>query len=309
MMGIINKKIKTLSNHIEKHTITKVGRKYLYSRYGEPINPFTENWDNMIILDACRYDTFAELNNLPGKLEYRFSPASGTMEWLQETVDNRKFHDTVYVTANPRVSRYEGQFYEIIPAWKTHWDEKLKVTPPEELAELTRQELKNHPNKRIVAHFMQPHIPFIGDFGQSEIGIYDGTTKGRDRALGNEYTANEEPYELLKRGELSSSVVKKSYRENLQLVLSTVEPLIHDLQGKTVVTSDHGEMFGEIGWPVPRRRYGHSLYTAAKALLKVPWLTYQKGKRRNIINDAPQQMDDEISDQKIEERLKYLGYR
>ena len=32
-----------------------------------------EDWDNLVILDACRYDMFKKLNTINGKLEYKIS--------------------------------------------------------------------------------------------------------------------------------------------------------------------------------------------------------------------------------------------
>lgn len=296
------------ARYLEKMTLAKIGRKVLYLCEQEPTNPFLEDWDNLIILDACRYDAFDEVNTLPGKLEYRFSPASGTAEWLQKTVDEEEFYDTVYVTANPRVNRYEGQFHKVIPAWKTHWDDELNVTPPSDLVNLAKEVIGKNHNKRVVIHFMQPHIPFIGEFGRSEIGIHDGVSKGRDRALDNEYTPNEEPYTMLQQDKLTRDVVEKAYYENLQIVFSALESLFPDLEGKTVVTSDHGEMFGDRGWPIPKRQYGHPLLTAAIGLQKIPWLVYENGSRPDIVQEEPQ-VDGEIDDEHIQDRLENLGYK
>jgi hypothetical protein len=155
---------------------------------------------------------------------------------------------------------------------------------------------------------MQPHIPFIGEFGRNKIGIYDGVTKGRNHALGNEYSPNEEPYVLLEQGKLKSSTVKKAYRENLKLTLSAVKPLFSGLDGKTIVTSDHGEMFGEIGWPSPKRHYGHPLYTAAISLHKVPWFVVESEDRREIFSEQPEG-EVSVDDEHVEERLEELGYK
>ena len=300
---------KSILRKSREYVILKSGRKYLYSRYGGPVNALEEDWDNLIMLDACRYDTFAELSTLPGKLDWKLSTASATMEWVRKTIGDRQFHDTVYVTANPRINRCEGQFHKIIPVWKNEWDTELKVVTPDILTEITIDISEKYPKKRIITHFMQPHIPFIGGFGQSQIGIYDGTTKGVDRALGNEYSPNTEPYVLLEKGELDQEVIRKAYKENLQIVLDEVKKLLETLHGKSVVTADHGEMFGEIGWPSPFKIYGHKNRSPAKSLLKVPWLEYTNGDRREITGEVHPNSDQEIDDDKIEERLEYLGYR
>jgi hypothetical protein len=300
------------ANYLTKRTekaVTRPAQYYFQRRYGDGVNALTEDWDNLLVLDACRYDTFAELNALPGSLGRRFSVASATLEWLEKAVGDWKFHDTVYVTANPRVNRYEGQFHEVVPVWKTDWDEELKVVPPETLVDRTIEAFQRHPDKRIVAHFMQPHIPFIGEFGRSEIGIYDGTTKGVNRASGKEYRENVEPYVLLERGQIDRETVVKAYRENLRHTFPAVERLLGELEGKSVVTADHGEMFGTIGWPTPFRVYGHRLRTPSRELREVPWLEYTNGQRRKTTTDEPEQVTDSIDDADIKRRLKHLGYR
>src|SRR5208282_1385184 len=73
----------------------------------EGVYVYDESWDNLIILDACRYDTFRELNQIRGLLEYRISRGSSSEEFLLEnftkhpTTEN--FSDLVYVAANPYV--------------------------------------------------------------------------------------------------------------------------------------------------------------------------------------------------------------
>ena len=56
------------------------------------------------------------------------------------------------------------------------------------------------------------------------------------------------------------------YEDNLRIVLKSISNLIDDLDGKTVITSDHGEAFGEQGiWE-------HPLETHIPVLIEVPWL-------------------------------------
>lgn len=290
--------------------IKKPASLFIRVRHGPPSNPLTDDWDNLIILDACRYDAFNELHSLPGEVESRVSLASATGEWLEKAVDDRDFHDIVYVTANPRVSRYKEQFHRIIPVWDFDWDQELKVAPPRAVAKAARVAYKNYPEKRIVVHFMQPHIPFIGNYGRSEIGIHSGTQGGRDRRLGNDDDDFEwvEPYILLERGELNRQSVVRAYYENLSEVLPIVEELLNAFTGKTVVASDHGEMFGDIGWPFPKRVYGHPPNTPAIGLLRVPWLEIETGQRKTVVAEAPPSTVNSPKEEEVKKRLQDLGY-
>ena len=62
---------------------------------------FEEDWDNLIILDACRYDFFEKLNHFQGVLEPRTSRGSKTWEFMRGNFRDRNLLDTVYVTDNP----------------------------------------------------------------------------------------------------------------------------------------------------------------------------------------------------------------
>jgi hypothetical protein len=46
------------------------------------VDVLAEDWDNLLILDACRYDAFAARADLPGRLERRRSRGSHTSEFL-----------------------------------------------------------------------------------------------------------------------------------------------------------------------------------------------------------------------------------
>lgn len=95
-----------------------------------------EDWDNLVILDACRYDMFEKLNNIEGKLEHRVSRGSSTTEFMLRNFQGNAFKDTVYVTANPLVN-YDvpKSFLKIVPVWKYGWDEGLGTVLPETMLE------------------------------------------------------------------------------------------------------------------------------------------------------------------------------
>lgn len=57
----------------------------------------------------------------------------------------------------------------------------------------------------------------------------------------------------------------EAYEENLEIVLQHAEELAENLDGKTVITADHGELLGEKGL------FSHPNKFEAKKLRKVPW--------------------------------------
>jgi len=227
-----------------------------------------EDWDNLIILDACRYDMFEAINTIKGKLEFRISRGSCTEEFLIENFYKEKYPDIVYVTPNPFVDKLlKNKFYKLISVWLEGWDAEKNCVLPSTMLEYTLDALKKYPDKRFIIHFLQPHSPFL-----SLEEYYKTEHRGKDI------------WDSLIKGEISLREVKKGYRENLKLVLPYVEKLIEVLPGKTVVTSDHGNALGERIHPLfPIRFYGHhAIGLRIEALIKVPWLIIDKGERRDI---------------------------
>jgi len=295
---------------VDSSVIKPLSEAVLNSRYKHPTNQLLEDWDNLIILDACRYDTFENVSDLDGKLDYRISPASATIEWLNTTVKNRTFYHTVYISANPRLTRYENQFYAVDHVWNWGWDDDLKVTPPAPVADAMMEAQEMHPDKRLVAHFMQPHTPYIGDFARENIGIGTGDAGGRKRALGDDVNDDSWHHAIdrFENGAISRETVLKGYRENLSLVLDELCNLLPELSGKTVITADHGDMFGTRGWPYPGRVYDHPPKTPALGLRKVPWFIFPGHERREIVSEEPRR-NDEFAEEHVTDRLQQLGYR
>ncbi|MFW6434839.1 MAG: hypothetical protein ACOCY1_00515 [Halovenus sp.] len=138
-------------------------------------------WDYCLVLDACRYDVFAEVYDeyLDGTLEKRESIGSSTPEWAYRTFTDD--HDIAYFSGNPFINSlgiplhelkwgascdYEWTATEhisdVVDVWKEGWDDDLGTVPPESLAE----SLENHSDiddrtERTVLHYMQPHAPYL----------------------------------------------------------------------------------------------------------------------------------------------------
>lgn len=129
-----------------------------------------EEWDFLIVLDACRYDYFARFykNYLKGSLSKKISVGSSTIEWCRETFQ-RKYDDVVYVSSNPFVnSRLDVQgfdakkyFHRVIDVWDWGWDEKLGTVHPKMVNEAVLKIRGEYADKRIIIHYLQPHEPYL----------------------------------------------------------------------------------------------------------------------------------------------------
>ncbi|MGM0718393.1 MAG: hypothetical protein ACQET5_14755 [Halobacteriota archaeon] len=244
-----------------------------YPGYDEAVRVMDEDWDTMIVLDACRADYFERTVDLDRFDQYqaRISLGSHSSEWTRRNFQGQSFGDTVYVSANPHTSLEAGDaFHRVVELWETDTDEEAGVVLPDAVVNATVEAHEKYPNKRLIAHFMQPHGPFIG----SEIGD--------DHANESEYW--------------------RAYSENLVHVMQYVDELLEAIPGKTVVTADHGQAYASglteklgIGGHKPRLRF--------PSLVEIPWAV-REGERREIRADETS----EATGEQIQNRLRDLGY-
>jgi hypothetical protein len=99
----------------------------------------------------------------------------------------------------------------------------------------------------------------------------------------------------------------RAYGDNLRLVLDAVEDLLADVEGRVVLTSDHGNMLGERTFPLPLRVYGHPKGIRNRELVEVPWATIDRGERRTIRAGETASIAESDSEE-LEDRLEDLGY-
>lgn len=273
-------------------------------RYNERgIDVFAEDWDTLVILDAFRYDVFEETyreHGLPGRLESRISRGAATREFLRANVDGRELHDTVYVTASPHFYKQDeisAEFHDVVHVWKEEGVDEARSQPPDVMTEYALRAAEEYPDKRLLLHYVQPHCPFLGETGRrnfedirwvNHVGF--GDTKGED---------------------VSHESVWRAYRENVDIVLPYAKELLETLDGKTVVTADHGQMLGERQRPIPLKDYGHPEGIYVDTLVKVPWLVHERGSRRDVLAEPPVETDTEDREEVerlAEDTLRSLGY-
>ena len=261
-----------------------------------------QDWDTLVVLDGCRYDMFEELNSIEGDLRSVISKGSESNEYLSENFAGRSLHDTIYITANPYAANLPGDtFYQTINLLNDHWDSQTKTVLPSTVVEKTIEVHREHPNKRLIAHFMQPHYPFIGNLGkeiQHKGIVAQQSIESNERHIWSGLLDNQT--------ENSLNLVIAAYYENLQIVLPYVEKLHNSIDGKTVVTADHGNLLGDRLWPIPTRGFGHPPRLRMKDLVRVPWLEIT-GKRRKTTVEPPIQ-DEAVDEDVIGDRLRALGY-
>lgn len=260
------------------------------------------DWDLMIILDACRFDLFYEVADeydfLPNDIEVLRSLDSMTPAWMERTFikqQARSMADTYYLCANPfSEQKLDGRdFAELDEIWKYGWNGEHDTVTPEAVTNRCINIGREYETDRLLVHYMQPHWPFVpamaltndGGMRLDEFGTYN----------------RDEVWERLRRGEVSSEEVWEGYRDNLRYALDSVAVLLQNIDAENVIiTSDHGNAFGEYGV------YGHPMHMPLSCLRSVPYVelsaTDQWGRE-------PNQFDVSVGESDIEAQLEALGYQ
>lgn len=278
------------------------------------------DWKNLIVLDACRYDYFRDIYNkfLKGNLKKVKSKGGCTTEWLSRTFD--EYLDAVYFSTNPFVNgknmclmdtvgetvkkneeidlRWNPteHFGKVIDVWERVWNQKQGTVLPSVLNKVVLD--SNYRNKKKIVHYIQPHTPYLA---LKECG---GKFPNKLRAEGKEIKRNLKAKLLTKTSPLIRPIIrsfdqrrewkirkifgmklgsfqklavegnikklKSLYEYNLKVVLKNVSKLSENLSGKTVITADHGEAFGERG------DWGHTYNSKNPVLRQIPWFEVKR---------------------------------
>lgn len=135
----------------------------------------------------------------------------------------------------------QAPFHAFLEPWRRTPDDVL-VTPPELTAETAKDAAERFPEKRLLVHFFQPHFPPTESVGWCD----DETTSELQHV-----------WEGVRRGVFDDEAVWERYESNLSDVLEYVYELLDELDGRKVVSADHGNLFGERISPFPFTEYGH----------------------------------------------------
>ena len=220
-------------------------------------------------MDGCRLDVAEEVFK-DYNVESTKAPGSSSREWAEHFSEAPELHDVIYVSANPHISNEmieelagQNPFFMIYDVWKTDWDEELGTVKAEAVNEKIREVKNMHPDKRIIAHYMQPHHPFIGEKRIDGDGFrFPGEMRREEQ--------KDLVWDKVRQGEITNQEAWEAYCSNLKYIKESLETLKPDLNGELVLTSDHGNLFGERGM------YAHPPKAHLKTLTEVPWIKVKK---------------------------------
>jgi hypothetical protein len=158
LKGIRNPSLVVKEAHL---IIERLHQMYWRHRNHIGINVVDQTWDNLIVLDACRFDYFKKISTLAGELRAVTSQGSSTIDWLESNFDGYTFDDIVYISGNPNLTRINADFADIVRLWEDDWDEKLSTARPEAMVEKTLEAHAEYPHKtsHCASRTASPSIP------------------------------------------------------------------------------------------------------------------------------------------------------
>lgn len=279
-------------------TAEAVSRAVPFHRYGRRI--FEYDWDVLVVLDACRADMYRRVVN--PEADRVWSCAGTSHEWLA-----KNFHEeyademarTAYVTGNPfSRDRFDtrsvddtcGELGLLDEVWRYAWDDDRGTIPARPLTDRAVTTCRREEYDRVVVHYMQPHFPFIGsDETWGRMHVENFGAGGEDNIW----------YKAMM-GEVDPDDIWKAYDENLEYVWEEVGILRENVDGRLVVTADHGNAIGQWGM------WGHRARVPAPSLRWVPWDEYDCTDQGS--HEPATYEREDVADDAVDERLEDLGY-
>lgn len=301
------------------------------SRWTIGTNVFSRDWDVLILLDTCRVDALravADEYDFLGNVGSVRSVGGATPEWIARTFSRQyteEIRQTCYLTSTAQVrgileerlpkqrSFREShiaykllQYYDTVDIGDLGGTEYLfqyesfgetgpyghpaGPTPPRYVTERGISVARAGQFDRLILHYMQPHAPYVAN----------AIAEGREL----EAWEGPRPLRYLREtGDYDS--VWGAYMDDLRWVLDDVEILLENVDAdRVVISSDHGEAFGEYGI------YGHSIGSLHPKVRTVPWAVTsgRDGGSYEPSVEAPAPEREELH-QSTEEILETLGYK
>jgi len=302
--------------HNEMRKINRKLNSNIYkNQYTPGFDVIEADWDNLIILDGCRYDIFEQAHSFDGTTSSIVSQGAHSNEFMKNTFWDRDLSDTVYITANPWSEQIEDDVFFLIRTTYSNNERGGKARLPGDVAELATKTFEEYPDKRYIIHFMQPNNPYVGPKAREHrkqllenkgVLCTEMDTPGAE----NNPTVKREVQHLrraLRRGYISRETMLEVYRENLEIATEHAKEAMEELGGRTAITADHGDMFGERLSPLRVKEYSHWEGVYNRILREVPWVIVEGDERREVSSDQPLGRK-KIDDDSLQGQLEAMGY-
>jgi|GEM_PF-1507258 len=246
-----------------------------------------DEWDVLVLLDACRYDVLAATAS-NAVIDNARSPASATPEFLSIARERGVFDGATYVSGNPQSDDNRPGDVEHVPVFKSDWDDGLATVPPEPLYRTAEDHLADSGAGPVVVHTMQPHYPHLCEIADETQALPGGL---HPHYL-DESQRNEKLQALLANGYIDLNRARESYKRSVRFAWERASDFAARAAARghrVVISADHGEVFGNIGF------VEHPQGVPLSKLRTVPWVVFEPSRR----DDQPEDVSD---------RLAALGY-
>lgn len=249
------------------------------------------DWRYLIILDACRYDVFAELaQERYGREPVKADTRCHITAWWYRKFWSREDTPVHLISANPvpfSSSRGWNAYRRFRTAiWADPAGSAVKTRP--ELTHVLGDfqkpgnsifdpafalrifEATKIPGERYVIHLVPPHLPFLGRRGRALFA-----------RLGLNIDGDQRIYKCIQEYGRAGhwDELRECYIENVEYALDALERFRHLFaDGKTVITSDHAELIGEPSFDengIYRHGRNSKIPELFQVLRTVPWMEWE----------------------------------
>lgn len=280
------------------------GAFYLRHLVRSKVSVLKEDWDVLIIADACRYDFAFEHKGIfkNAVLKKKFSRGSSSPDFIKRNFLSYS-GDTIVLSSNPYVSKLAAdKFFLVVNVWSEAWDDEIGTVLPRSVFDLYTDYQMRYPDKRFILWLMQPHFPYVTNRSYNQ--GYNLNTRGIEIGQSSGETKVRTALSMVESGKLAVEKFEQIYNDEVEFVFNEINARIHDFKGKVVVTSDHGEDWSfYLGVPV----FEHPSKVYSKNLVAVPWFEFDYNER--VVRKATsnkfkkQEVLDGLTD-----KLRALGY-
>lgn len=299
-----------------------------------------EDWDVLVVLDACRYDQLVALADefdFLDTVDSRVSAATSTTIWSRRNFADRfatELAATTYLTANPNsITIGDTTFPERCDCGHAVGPDHRALVwncpacdarvagerhhPFDKLVELWRERWDAELGTLLPGYVTARAVELARNRETERLIVHYNqphhpflTRRGgqwsRPLDVNDDYL---NVWEALRDGGIGETAVWEAYQENLRLVLADVAVLLSNVDATVAITSDHGNALGE--WGV----YGHpNPPVPIESLVRVPWV---EAAAENTAEQSPDEIeadcvyghDRDETETTVDQRLRDLGYR
>ena len=274
-------------------------RKWLVQQVSDRLDRSTQHrrlaedeWDVVVVLDACRWDTLQAVTSWP--IGAAYSPGSATPEWLAAAERTRVFEDCHVASANAQYESADLGLAALRRVWETDWDAGLGTVLPEPVLAAADDFLRED-ERPVVAHLLPPHAPYVARVGDTWLPAFADADVWKQNPNADDEDRLS-PQVAMARGHIDLERAHQAYvasvESTFEAVAAYVSRWVRD-DHTVVVTADHGETFGRL------REFGlcgHPYRCHIDPLVKVP---YERFEGATPVEDAPEG---------VEAKLEALGY-